>query len=103
MEKDFYTFEEIKDETFGIVGTPERDAYEAELKASLIGKAIKKARTEHNLTQTQLGEMIGVQRTQISKIENGRNITFTTLARIFKAMGLNLDLDMGTLGRVSLC
>lgn len=101
-EKDFYTQEEAKDLLFGKVGTPARDEYESELKAYLIGEAIKQAREKRNLTQTQLGEMIGVQRAQISKIESGRNITFATIARVFKAMGINAQLDMGSLGKVAL-
>lgn len=101
-EKDFYTFEEIKDEFIGEVGTPERDEYESELKAYLIGDAIRNAREKMNLTQSQLGEMIGVQRAQISKIESGKNITFTTIAKVFKAMGINAKLDMGALGKVAL-
>lgn len=101
-EKDFYTAEETKDLLFGKVGTPERDEYEAELKAYLIGEAIKKAREGRNLTQAQLGEMIGVKRAQISKIESGKNITFATIARVFKAMGISAKLDMGALGRVAL-
>ena len=102
QEKDFYSFEEIKDEFIGKAGTPEREEYEAELKACFIGEAIKKARQCRNLTQSQLGEMLGVQRAQISKIESGKNITFATMARVFKAMGINAKLDMGALGRVAL-
>lgn len=34
-EKDFYTFEEIKDEFIGGPGTPEREAYERELESDL--------------------------------------------------------------------
>ena len=51
--KDFYTFEEIKDEFIGEAGTPARDEYEVELKAYLIDEAIKKARVGKNLTQAQ--------------------------------------------------
>ena len=102
QEKDFYTFEEIKDEFIGKAGTPAREEYEAELKSYLIGEAIKKARESKNLTQAQLGEMIGVQRSQISKIESGKNVTFATIVRIFKAMGIDAKLDMGALGRVTL-
>lgn len=101
-EKDFYTAEEAKDLLFGKVGTPTRDEYESELKAYLIGDAIKKAREKMNLTQSQLGEMVGVQRAQISKIESGRNITFATIARVFKAMGIDVKLDMGSFGKVAL-
>ena len=100
--KEFYSFEEIKDETIGKVGTPDRDSYESELKWNLIGEAIKRARTELNMTQTQLGELVGVQRAQISRIESGRNITFATVSRVFRAMGVSADLDLGRFGRVAL-
>lgn len=102
QEKDFYSFDEIKDEFIGKAGTPEREEYEAELKAYFIGEAIKKARQDRNLTQAQLGEMVGVQRAQISKIESGKNITFSTISRVFKAMGVSAKLDLGSLGRVAL-
>lgn len=46
--------------------------------------------------------MIGVQRAQISKIESGKNLTLATMARVFKAMGIDAKLDMGALGRVAL-
>lgn len=100
--KEFYTENEAKDILFGNIGTQTRDEYESELKIYLIGEAIKQAREKMNLTQEELGEKIGVKKAQISKIENGRNITFATILRIFKAMGVHANLDMGTLGKVSL-
>ena len=103
QEKDFYTSEEIKDEFIGKAGTPEREEYEAGLKAYLIGEAIKKTREGKNLTQAQLGEMIGVGRAQISKIESGKNVTFATIARVFKALGIaTATLDLGVAGKIAL-
>ena len=90
-EKDFYTLEEIEDEFIGVKGTPKRDKYEADLNAFLIGEAIKQAREARNLTQEQLGELMGVKRAQISKIESGKSISFSTIVRAFKAMGVNTD------------
>ncbi len=49
-------------------GTKKREAFEAELRLDLLGAAIKQARIQKNLTQTQLGELVGVQKAQISKI-----------------------------------
>lgn len=98
----FYTADEIKDEFLGKVGTPHRDIYDAKLQAFLIGEAIKQAREAKHLTQEQLGEMIGVQKSQISKIESGRNITFATIRRVLQAMGINAKLDMGDYGVVPL-
>ena len=75
----------------------------ADLNAFLIGEAIKQAREARNLTQEQLGELMGVKRAQISKIESGKSISFSTIVRAFKAMGVNTaSLDLGSLGRVAL-
>ena len=94
---------EIEDEFIGVKGTPKRDKYEADLNAFLIGEAIKQAREARNLTQEQLGELMGVKRAQISKIESGKSISFSTIVRAFKAMGVNTaSLDLGSLGRVAL-
>lgn len=99
---------EIVDEVWGKIGTPERDAMEAQLKeevhAYLVGEAIKKARQAQNMTQEQLGEKIGVQRAQISKLEKGKSvITLPTMSRVFKALGISTaTLDLGTFGKVAL-
>ena len=58
------------DKHIGKVGTERRDTFENELRIYLLGQAIKQARQECNLTQAQLGELVGVQKAQISKIEN---------------------------------
>lgn len=55
------------------------------------------------MTQEQLGELMGVKRAQISKIESGKSVTFSTIIRAFKAMGVNsANLDLGSLGKVAL-
>ena len=102
-----YSLEEITDETFGPIGTPKRDEIERrlaeELHAYRIGEAIKKARTEQNLTQKELGERIGVGRARISKMEKGYNITIPSMSRVFKALGIaTASLDLGSAGKVAL-
>ena len=100
------SFEEFQDKNFGKIGTPERDAFEKKvddaIQAYKIGEAIKQARKANNLTQEQLGEKIGVQKAQISRLERGHGITFATMARIFKAMNIPACLDMGSIGKVAL-
>ena len=54
------------------------------------------------MTQEELGNLIGVQRAQISRIENGKNLTFSTISRVFKAMGISAKLEIGNLGKVAL-
>ena len=57
---------EVVDEVWGPIGTPERDAMEAQLKediqAYFVGEAIKKERLKQNLTQEELGERVGKTR-----------------------------------------
>ena len=56
-----------------------------------------------NLTQEQLGERIGVQRSQISRLEKGKSITVASLMKLFRAMDVPLTLEMEGVGKVSLC
>ena len=55
-----------------------------------IGKLIKEARLEKGLTQQQLGDIVGVQKSAIAKYENGRvvNIKRSTLQKLAIALGL---------------
>ena len=91
----------------GKIGTPKRDKFEQDLKEELqayhIGEAIKQARMAKNLTQEELGEKMGVQRSQVSRLEKGKSISFSSLLRAFRAMDIPLTLEMGEIGRVSLC
>jgi HTH-type transcriptional regulator / antitoxin HipB len=82
-----YTLDYVQDHLIGKVGTPTRDKFEYELQMDLIGKAIKQTRQERNLTQEELGKLIGVQKAQISRLEsNASNVTMDTLMRVFTAL-----------------
>lgn len=102
------SLDELNDQIWGPKGTPERDQMEAQLKEDLnayfLGETIKKARLSQNLTQEQLGEKVGVQKSQISKLERGKSvITLPTISKIFKALGVSTAaLDLGKLGRIAL-
>ncbi len=75
------------DKHIGKVGTPDRDAFEQELNLELLGYAIKEARLHNNLTQEQLGKLVGVQKAQISKLENNfTNARFDTVIKVFNAL-----------------
>lgn len=102
MAMKFYSETEALDKVIGVKGTTERDEFDAQVNEFLIGEAIRQARQSRNLTQEQLGELVGVKKAQISKIESGSNVTFHTIARLFRAMGINAMLDMGSIGRVAL-
>lgn len=77
---------------------------EAQLKEDLhdyfVGEAIRKARLAQHLTQEQLGERVGVQRAQISRLEKGKSvITLPTMRRVFRALGIESGtLQLGATG-----
>jgi len=82
-----YTLEELTDQYIGKKGSKEREQFEFELKLDIMGEMIKKARKEQHLTQEQLGELIGVQKAQISKIEtNAKDVRFSTILKVFNAL-----------------
>jgi HTH-type transcriptional regulator/antitoxin HipB len=85
------TLDQMKDKDIGSIGTAERDTYEFELRMEVLGGMIKSVRKERNLTQEQLGKLIGVQKSQISKLErNTKNVTIGTILKVFKALKTNI-------------
>lgn len=82
-----YSLDTIKDKMIGKSGTPVRDRYEFELSLEILGETIRTTRLHRNLTQEQLGELIGVQKAQISKLEkSANNVTIETILRVFQAL-----------------
>ncbi len=89
------SLDELTDKYIGKKGTPKRDSFENELRLDLLGDAIKKARKERNLTQEQLGKLIGVQKAQISKIENSlTDARFETILKVFKALNAKINFNI---------
>ncbi|MCD8440982.1 MULTISPECIES: helix-turn-helix domain-containing protein [Tenacibaculum] len=85
------TLEQMKNKDIGVIGTPERDKYEFDLRMEVLGDMIKSVRKERKLTQEQLGELIGVQKSQISKLErNTKNVTIETILKVFRALKANV-------------
>ncbi len=90
-----YTLAEMKDKYIGKAGTKERDSYEYELRMDVLGKMIKAARQERNLTQGELGKLIGVQKAQISKLESSANsATIDTVIKVFKALKAEINFNV---------
>jgi HTH-type transcriptional regulator/antitoxin HipB len=90
-----YSLDQVKDKVVGKKGSVDRDIYEQELTLDTLGEMIKKARIERNLTQEQLGELIGVQKAQISKLErNANNVTLSTILRVFKALKAKINFNV---------
>jgi hypothetical protein len=50
-ELEMFTFDRIKDEFIGEIGTEKRTQYEQQLHLEMIGEMIRKVQLERNLTQ----------------------------------------------------
>ena len=99
----FYTQDQMVDKHVGVKGTSAREEYDEQVELMLVGEAIRKARIAQSLSQEQLGEMVGVQKAQISRLENGKNLTISTISRLFRAMNQKVSLEIPSIGRVALC
>ena len=83
------------DKHIGKRGTIKREAFENELRIDLLGYKIKEVRKQQNLTQEQLGKLVGVQKAQISKIENSvKNARFETILKVFEALGAKVNFNV---------
>ncbi len=90
-----YSFAEMKDKYIGKIGSIERDNYEYELNMEVLGRMIKTARLERKLTQEQLGQLVGVQKSQISKLESSTNsATIDTIMKVFKALKAEIHFNV---------
>ncbi|MCP9199985.1 helix-turn-helix domain-containing protein [Gramella sp. GC03-9] len=89
------TLDQMKDKHIGEIGSEEREKYEFDLRLDVLGEMIKSVRKERHLTQEQLGELIGVQKSQISKLErNAKNVTIETILKVFKALKANIKFSI---------
>jgi len=94
------SLEELTDKHIGKRGTPKREAFEYELRLDLLGRAIKEARKERNLTQEQLGNLVGVKKAQISKLENSlTDARFETIIKVFKALNAKINFNVELLNQ----
>jgi HTH-type transcriptional regulator / antitoxin HipB len=90
-----FTLAEMKDKYIGKVGAMERDEYEYELRLDVLGRMIKAARKERNLTQEELGRLVGVQKAQISKLESSANsATIETIIKVFRALKAEINFNV---------
>jgi HTH-type transcriptional regulator / antitoxin HipB len=90
-----YSLADMKVKYLGKVGSQDRDEYEYELNMEVLGRMIKTARQERNLTQEQLGELVGIQKSQISKLESSTNsATIDTILKVFKALKAEINFNV---------
>lgn len=88
------TFDELLEIKYGRIGTPVRDNYEEKANYFVIMEILKDARKEAKITQQQLADKIGTQKSYISRLENGKcDIQLSTLFKIFE-VGLGKQVQL---------
>ena len=94
------TIDDLTDKYIGKRGTQKREAFENELRLDLLGEAIKQARKERHLTQEELGQLVGVKKAQISKLENSlTDARFETIIKVFKALNAKVNFNVELLNQ----
>ena len=82
-------------EEFGEKGTPQREVFDAKAKAWYYGEILRDRRKALGITQKELAEKIGRERTYINRIEKGEtDMQLSSFLRIIDALGINLRLDI---------
>ncbi|MCF8308635.1 MAG: helix-turn-helix transcriptional regulator [Bacteroidales bacterium] len=94
--KDLKSLDQFIDEKVGKKGTPEREKFDNEYDTFKLGVLIQQAREKKGLTQEQLAELAGTNKSYISKLErNLKDIRFSTLQRIISdGLGGHLDISI---------
>ncbi len=84
-KKNLTSLSEFIDEKVGVKGTKKRDKYDKGFEIFKLGVLIQQARHEKGLTQEQLAELAGTNKSYISKLEKDlKDVRFSTLQRIIK-------------------
>lgn len=89
------SIDDLTDEIVGKRGTAERDIFEYDLRMDIVGTMIKDARIKQKMTQGDLGDLLGVQKAQISKLENNtKDFRISTVIRALEALGAKVKLTV---------
>ena len=91
----FEKAEDVLAREVGAAGNPERAEFDAKARAWFYGELLRERRKELKITQKELAERIGRERTYINRIEKGEtDIQLSSFIRIADALGLRVSLDV---------
>lgn len=95
-KKNLTSLSEFIDQNVGKRGTKKRDKFETDYEAFRLGVIIQQARQEKGLTQGQVAELSGTNKSYISKLEKDlKDVRFSTLQRIItEGLGGRLEISI---------
>ena len=90
------TLDQILDKKYGKKGRPKREQWEQQFEAFRLGVLLEEARTKLGMTQEELAEKCGTNKSYISRIENNSSdIRLSTLMKIIQqGLGGHLTLTL---------
>ena len=96
VSKNITTLDEILEDKYGKKGAKKRDKWEQDFEAFRLGVMLEEARTKLGMTQEQLADKCGTNKSYISRIENdASDIRLSTLVKIIQqGMGGHLKLTL---------
>ena len=91
VNPDVGSMDAVLDKLYGKVGTPEREEFRKEAYSYCVGQLISDARKQERMTQAELAEKVGTNKSYISRIEKGAIEPGVGLFfRIIDALGLKM-------------
>lgn len=95
-DENLVSLDQFLDEEIGEIGSKKRDQFETEYEVFKLGVLIREARKEKGLTQEQVAELSGTNKSYISKLEKDlKDIRFSTLQRIItEGLGGHLEISI---------
>lgn len=94
--KNITTLDELLDKKYGKKGAKKREKWEQEFEAFRLGVLLEEARVRKGMTQEELAEKCGTNKSYISRIENdASDIRLSTLMKIIQeGLGGHLKLTL---------
>ena len=93
VNPDVGSMDAVLDKLYGKVGTPEREEFRKEAYSYCVGQLTSDARKQERMTQAELAEKVGTNKSYISRIEKGAIEPGVGLFfRIIDALGLKMEI-----------
>ena len=93
VNPDVGSMDAVLDKLYGKVGTPEREEFRKEAYSYCVGQLISDARKQERMTQAELAEKVGTNKSYISRIEKGAIEPGVGLFfRVIDALGLKMEI-----------
>ncbi len=94
--KNLTSLDHFIEKKVGSIGTKKRDKFESEYEAFKLGVLLQQARQDRGLTQEQVADLAGTNKSYISKLEKDlKDVRFSTLQRIItEGLGGHLEISI---------